>query len=166
MSFLEVAYGPLITLGLFLITGIGGNIFSACVSSWSSYSLAAGASTAIFGLVGCWVAFMILNWKSLGQMIGEEMRCMMMCTVFMNSFLIFFLSMYGTVGLDDKFMRIDYNGHFGGFLTGVLTGICIPKPIQASDYTKNCRVVGMTLTGLFFMLNFVLFYTVKAEDED
>jgi membrane associated rhomboid family serine protease len=62
MSFLEVSYKPMITAIMFLITGIGGNIFSACVSSYNPVSFSAGASTAIFGLVGCWIAFVILNW--------------------------------------------------------------------------------------------------------
>lgn len=71
MSFMERAYGIIATFGIFLIGGIGGNIFSACVSPWNSASLAAGASTSIFAIIGSWISFLVLNWVTLKDMMGS-----------------------------------------------------------------------------------------------
>jgi len=70
MSFMEKAYGIIATIGIFVIGGIGGNIFSANVSPWSD-GYAAGASTAIFAIIGAWITFIVLNWKGLTNVVGE-----------------------------------------------------------------------------------------------
>lgn len=67
MSIMEKAYGILATLGIYIVGGIGGNIFSACISSWNPGMYAAGASTSIFAIIGAWISFMILNWKGLAN---------------------------------------------------------------------------------------------------
>lgn len=56
----------------------------------------------------------------------------MMCMVVMNSMLIFILTEYGSLGGANDFINVDGNGHWGGFLTGVLAGLCIPSPIVES----------------------------------
>lgn len=97
MSFMEKSYGIIATIGIFMLGGIGGNIFSASVNSLS-YSVYAGASTAIFAIVGAWISFMILNWQGLANVIGKEARCLMCCMVAMNTLLIWMMSsisMYG-----------------------------------------------------------------------
>ena len=44
---------------LYMLTGIGGNLLSCCIKP-EAYSV--GASTAVFGLVGYLVAYIITNW--------------------------------------------------------------------------------------------------------
>ena len=95
MSYLEVSYGAIITGLIFLISGIGGNIFSACVSKYSPFLVSVGASTSIFGMVGCWIAFMILNWRGLKNIVGEENRCKFLCIVLMYVMFIWILSGVG-----------------------------------------------------------------------
>lgn len=56
----------------------------------------------------------------------------------------------------------DGYGHLGGFLTGILIGLCIPEPIETTNYTKGARIVGLVLSGVFFLLCWVLFYTTKG----
>ena len=48
---------------LYMVTGIGGNLLSACIKP-ESYSV--GASTAVFGLVGYFVAYIFTNWQQMG----------------------------------------------------------------------------------------------------
>jgi membrane associated rhomboid family serine protease len=62
-------------------------------------------------------------------MFGPEMRCMMLCMVIMNALFIFILTGYGSIGSPSIDINLDYNGHWGGFLTGILAGLCIPSPI-------------------------------------
>jgi rhomboid protease GluP len=45
---------------LYMITGIGGNLLSACLNP-ASYSV--GASTAVFGLVGFLASYTVTNWQ-------------------------------------------------------------------------------------------------------
>ena len=49
---------------LYMVTGIGGNLMSACFLP-AAYSV--GASTAVFGLVGYYFAYIITNWQQMGQ---------------------------------------------------------------------------------------------------
>lgn len=97
MSFMEKSYGILPTIGIFLIGGIGGNIFSACLSPCSA-GYAAGASTSIFAVIGAWISFIILNWKGLENVVGKEIRCLMTLMVFMNIAIIWMISSIGGYG--------------------------------------------------------------------
>mmetsp|Transcript_526 Transcript_526/g.104 ORF Transcript_526/g.104 Transcript_526/m.104 type:complete len:85 (-) Transcript_526:298-552(-) len=71
MSFMEKAYGIKATIAIFFLGGIGGNIFSASISTWNPNSYSAGASTAIFAIIGAWIAFLLLNWKGLKNVVGS-----------------------------------------------------------------------------------------------
>lgn len=54
---LEADIGSTKFLALYILSGLGGNAFSALTTD----ALAVGASTAVFGLSGSYVAFIILN---------------------------------------------------------------------------------------------------------
>ena len=56
-------------------------------------------------------------------------------------------------------------GHFGGFLTGILVGLWLPKPLEESEWTKGSYYIGISLTCVFFLLSFVLFFTVVGENK-
>jgi len=98
--------GAMNFLALYLLSGLGGNAFSALTTD----SLSVGASTAVFGLAGCYIAFIVLNIKHL---LSNPQR---LCQTIM--FMILFLLL--TIMLGKK--NIDIMGHLGGFLTGVFVG--------------------------------------------
>jgi rhomboid protease GluP len=50
---------------LLIIGGIGGNIISATISA---YSVAVGASTSLFAVIGAIVVWMLKHWDMLGPM--------------------------------------------------------------------------------------------------
>ena len=79
---LESVMGPLRIGILYIVSGFGGILFS-CVCSRGEMSV--GASTAIFGLVGGFLALVIVNWKAFDR--NPEIRC---CIIVMISFLIVF----------------------------------------------------------------------------
>ena len=60
-SNLEPDIGSLKFLMLYMLSGIGGITFSALCTD----TLSMGASTAVFGLSGCYVAFIVLNYSYL-----------------------------------------------------------------------------------------------------
>jgi membrane associated rhomboid family serine protease len=101
------------TLIIYLVSGIGGNIFSSLVNP---SGVKAGASTALFGVIGIILGYVIINWNGL-DLIGSQMKCQVWCTAVMIIIFIFIFtpSDNGT---------IDYFGHLGGFMTGLwLAGI-------------------------------------------
>jgi membrane associated rhomboid family serine protease len=162
VSFFEREYGPLFIAFIYLVSGIGGNIFSACVDSWSG-SVSAGASTGITGIIGLFLAEMIVNWEALGRMMGSEVRCMLCCCRVMQ---VLFLSIMTSASISVSFpgsdeTRVSSSGHFGGFLTGLMLTLVALKPMQVSEHTKWTRYIGLSMLSLYFLLCFVLFYTIK-----
>lgn len=64
VSSIESIYGYLNTLSIWIVCAVGGNIFSADFAS--EYSISVGASTSLFGMIGLFLAYFILNWNALG----------------------------------------------------------------------------------------------------
>jgi len=72
---------------VYLISGMGGILFSSLLSD----SLSVGASTAIFGMMSAMIAWIIMNWSSLGQ---DPSRCI---TLFWLIMLVVFNFLFGFV---------------------------------------------------------------------
>lgn len=85
LSRVEWTYGPVKTLIIYLLSGIGGNIFSALIDP---IPIKAGASTALFGIIGVIIGYIIINWNGL-DMIGQAMKCQIWCTGLMIVVFIF-----------------------------------------------------------------------------
>ena len=99
---LEAAVGRARFLLLYFVSGLAG---SAAVMWFSlSYSLTLGASGAIFGLLG---ALLVVAFK-----VGGDVRSILIW-VGINFALTFFIP------------RISWQGHTGGFVTGVILGVII-----------------------------------------
>ena len=110
----EYTYGTARTLLIFLVSGIGGNIFVLAVDS-ADYetSIRGGASTALFGMIGLILGYIVINWRGLG-LVGETLRCQVICTYFFLLVIVLFFS--SITGSD---LEVDHLGHLGGFLTGL-----------------------------------------------
>ena len=109
MSRVEYTFGTPKTIAIYLVSAIGGNIFSAVCQP---FNIKAGASTSLYGLLGLLIAYLILNWDGL-DLIGPIMKCQLVCiTIMLLVFILVFTSVSGVE-------NIDYFGHLGGFLTGM-----------------------------------------------
>jgi membrane associated rhomboid family serine protease len=114
VSRVEYTFGWLRTLIIFIISGIGGNIFSDLTNPSDSI-VKAGASTCLFGIIGCIFGYIIINWKGL-DVVGRLMKCQLVFISIIIILFIFVLTPYSS--------NVDYMGHLGGFLTGLsLTSI-------------------------------------------
>lgn len=88
---LEKVAGPLNTMGLYFISGVGGIL----MSSLAVDTLSVGASCAIFGLIGGIFAYYIMNWRTL-DIIGQTMKCCLCCVLFIILvYTLLFTSMVG-----------------------------------------------------------------------
>lgn len=151
ISRVEQTYRVPYTILFYFLSGIMGNIFSDVVTT-NPYNMAAGASTAIYGMLGVLLGYMIINWDGLAFM-PASFRCRtLLLLVFMLIFSVFFI--------DGQNKTIDYYGHLGGLLGGLwLSGI----PPSIID-TKKERILRGIAIGLFIiqaLICFLVFYLGK-----
>ena len=119
----EMFYGPLRFLVIYLLSALSG----ALASYAFTYGLSAGASTAVFGLVGTLVAFFIRNRAVFGEMSRTRLS---------NLIIVIALNVF--LGL--SIPAIDMWGHVGGFIGGAILGwlLCPFYQIEAqSDGTHR-----------------------------
>jgi rhomboid protease GluP len=106
----EYSFGWLKTILIYLVSGIGGNIFSDLTKPSDSL-IKVGASTSLFGIIGVILAYVIINWRGL-DVIGRMLKCQMIFITVVVVLFILILTPYNS--------NIDYMGHLGGFITGFL----------------------------------------------
>jgi rhomboid protease GluP len=145
---LEPQIGVARMIGIYILTGIGGVLFSCLVSP---NTLGVGASTAIFGLVAAMIAWIALNWSATVN--NPNRNCTMICLV-----VITFFNLILGFASDN----VDVWGHFGGFLTGLMIGTGLstsadPVPAKSESYW---RYAGLAVTLVWLCLGITLFYTV------
>lgn len=137
---------------IYFLSGIGGSILSFAFSP----SISAGASGAIFGVIGAMAAFLIRNRETLGNQGRQHLQSL----VFMIGINLF---------LGVTLPGIDNYGHIGGLVAGFVLGFLIsPTYTVESDYanmqyprvverssqlpTTVVALVGIVaLTGLFWL---------------
>jgi rhomboid protease GluP len=135
---------------IYLITGICGNIFSLVCSP---DGIKAGASTALFGIIGVIVGYVIINWNGL-DLVGPAMKCQIWCTSLM---IIIFIFIFTPSSSDSG---IDYYGHLGGFLAGIWVS-AIHEPIVSFTREKIFRGVFISLLVTQIAICFLVFYLAK-----
>lgn len=106
-------------LALIILGGIGGNIISATISP---YSVAVGASTSLFALIGALIIWFIRNWKILGPMKFQY--------AFMLGLMILFALLNGFLGQNSG---IDNWGHLGGLIYGLLLAPLLMPATQTEN---------------------------------
>mmetsp|Transcript_29455 Transcript_29455/g.33738 ORF Transcript_29455/g.33738 Transcript_29455/m.33738 type:complete len:93 (+) Transcript_29455:430-708(+) len=68
-SMFEIIVGPLRFLAIYIVSGIGGILMSALIDD----KISVGASTALFGITGGLLGFLIVNWIAMENI--KELRC-------------------------------------------------------------------------------------------
>jgi rhomboid protease GluP len=122
---LERLYGPGRFLAIYLLAGLFGSLASYAFS----YSLAAGASGAIFGLIGALAAFFLVHRERLGAY-GRTRLANIAFLIAVNLFFGF-----TQTGIDNL-------AHIGGLLSGFALGwALVPKyqldPIRVEVFDRN-----------------------------
>ena len=119
----ERLYGSMNYLLIYLIAGVTGSLASI---SWRPDINSAGASGAIFGILGALLAAHLRNRKTISSSVLQPLR---------NSTLIFvgysLLNGFNTTG-------IDVAAHLGGLTAGFLIGLVMARPITGQgSYTRR-----------------------------
>lgn len=81
--------------------------------------------------------------------------------------IILMMSLLFSVGNNNEGLSVDIFGHLGGFLTGAFFGMVIMVWLRGQQahvrmsYEKKVQMFGIASASIFFVLCFILFYTVK-----
>ena len=107
---LEIEVGKIRFLLIYILSGVGGNILSAWWEAVTAdYAISAGASGAVFGMIGALVYVAIRSHGRIGEISGRGLIFMIIISLY-----------YGfTSG------GVDNMAHIGGLLTGFLSGILL-----------------------------------------
>lgn len=118
---LEAEIGPVKYLVIYFISGLGGNFLSAWADvAGGSYAVSAGASGAIFGLIGACLYVALRNRGRIGNISGRGVI-----------FVIIFTFYYGLTS-----SGVDNMAHLGGLIGGFILGLLLYRPHKSryNDY--------------------------------
>ncbi|KAL1918660.1 uncharacterized protein VTP21DRAFT_2682 [Calcarisporiella thermophila] len=136
---LERDIGPFRYALIYVISGVGGFIFGGNFSPVRSSSV--GASGALFGVFGCLIIDIFLNWRQTYRP-GWELAKM-----------IIFLAISFVLGL---LPFLDNFSHIGGFVFGLLAGAAF---MPASHFGKRARAIILWITRVIALVLLVLLFT-------
>jgi rhomboid protease GluP len=138
---LEPHLGTVRFLIAYLLAGIGGSLASLW---WNDYMVAVGASGAIFGMYGVFLALLLS--KTLDKNIQRA---------FLTSTLVFVI--YMVLNAFKKETNIDNAAHFGGFLTGLVFGFAIiPSLKRPKNQVLNASILLVLIVFLLTTSVFII----------
>jgi membrane associated rhomboid family serine protease/Tfp pilus assembly protein PilF len=114
LSVVERLFGTRGFAFIYLISAIGS---SATSLLWRPSNLSAGASGALFGLLGALLAFFLSHRRTVPRAVSRPMIASILFTIGIN--VVF--------GLSVRF--VDNAAHFGGFVTGFAAGFCLYREL-------------------------------------
>lgn len=125
-SLLEPLIGSGKFVTVFLLSGIGGNLMSFAFGN--DQTVAAGASTSLFGLFGVVIALAIKlrNYPPVAE-IGKQFFALAVINLVLDLFM----------------PQVDIFGHLGGLITGFLLGVIIAGGIKKSIFNNKIRVLAL-----------------------
>jgi membrane associated rhomboid family serine protease len=130
---IENAFGKARYIAIYFVAGFLGNVASFAFGQ--AISVGAGASGAIFGLLGAWIAY---NYRRRGSALAEANLRWALILIGLNTFIAL------------SFHSIDWRAHLGGLVGGVLAGWLVegfgPRRIQ--PYVQYGGLIALTLIGV------------------
>jgi rhomboid protease GluP len=109
---------------LYLIAGLAGGL---CSMQFHFDSITAGASGAIFGVFGCFLAYLLRMRHSIPE--GMRRKFMRSC--------LFFIGINLAIGMSVPF--IDLSAHLGGLVSGFFLGLMLAHPLTPSAVAQRWR---------------------------
>lgn len=125
----ERLYGRYRFLVVYLLAGLFGSLASFALNGWQVFS--AGASGAIFGIIGMHLAFFVFYRHRLGEF-GRQQRKRMLTLVALNLVL-------GYSGM----VRVDNYAHLGGLLAGFVLGYGLVPRYKIDLLASPRRIVDL-----------------------
>lgn len=118
---LEAVIGKMRYLLIYLISGIGGNLLSLAVDMHKgAYAVSAGASGAIFGIIGALLYITIRNYGRVGSVSERGILFMIVITLYYG---------FSNTGVDNF-------AHIGGLLTGFLMAVILYRKTEGKTVSR------------------------------
>ena len=152
-SYIEVAIGSWRAALLYLFSSIGGGIFSSVIKD----APGVGASVAIFGMLGAYFGYMIINWNYLDRVEGPVQKY---CNLLFMSFIVIMNISYGFSN-----PIIDNYGHIGGLIFGFFLIFVLAQPIEPNDglccRAKIWLIISALMLAVLYIGGCLIFFLVK-----
>jgi rhomboid protease GluP len=130
---IENAFGKARYIAIYFVAGFLGNVTSFAFGD--VIAVGAGASGAIFGLLGAWIAY---NYRRRGTALAEANLRWALILIGLNTFIAL------------SFHSIDWRAHLGGLVGGVLAGWLVegfgPRGIR--PYVQYGGLIGLVTIGV------------------
>ena len=144
----ERLYGSLPFLGIYLAAGVVGN---AASTAWNPALVTAGASGAVFGVLGALLACMLRD-SDLPRVVVKAHRWSTLAFILLSLLLGAF-----SPGIDNA-------AHIGGLVTGLAYGWLLWRPIDARlRVALSPRQVGAALISFVVVVGLVIHFTRSTE---
>eukprot|EP01114_Cavostelium_apophysatum_P017521 TRINITY_DN5226_c0_g1_i1.p1 TRINITY_DN5226_c0_g1~~TRINITY_DN5226_c0_g1_i1.p1 ORF type:complete len:330 (-),score=52.92 TRINITY_DN5226_c0_g1_i1:15-1004(-) len=142
---LERRWGLIKYVALYFVSGIGGVLMS-CLIRYNTLSV--GASGAIMGLMGGYLAEIIMTWHKTDPRLRQTSLIQLVFVIVIT--MVISASPY-----------IDAGAHFGGVVVGYLMGnLYFAVDHQSAAVRKIAIVISAILMLAFFVVGFAVFYVV------
>ena len=145
------------TAFVYVVSGILGSLFSLLLSSSSSV----GASICVYGVLGGYFMFCIINWKLLDRLFGAVGKS---CMFYILLFYIVFMLLIQFNNKEESMINV--YGHIGGFLCGFFLTGCVVRPL-VEDEEVSCvsmKIITFGCIGVcvaFAVVGFLMLYVFK-----
>jgi membrane associated rhomboid family serine protease len=134
----ERLFGNFRFFAIYLLSGLGGSIFSLYLSPAAA---SAGASGAIFGIIGALIPFFLSRELSIPQPLSRRILLNLLIIVGINLFIGFTIK------------GIDNAGHIGGLMTGIGAGFLLKRRLPpVKDPKRYIRYLGVAGIAFFFLV--------------
>jgi membrane associated rhomboid family serine protease len=130
---IENAFGKARYIAIYFVAGFIGNVTSFAFGE--AISVGAGASGAIFGLLGAWIAY---NYRRRGTALAEANLRGALILIGLNTFIAL------------SFHSIDWRAHLGGLVGGVLAGWLVEGfgSRRVQPFVQYGGLIALTLIGV------------------
>jgi membrane associated rhomboid family serine protease len=162
-TMLEYLIGTWRYISIYLLSGILGGLFSVLIKPEVS---SVGASICCYGAISAILGFDIINWNYLPVIYGTPNKCLiLMIPLLMILFTLpmTFTPFRGTAFSMDN--RVNFLGHLGGIIFGLLLSFFIIKPKDPSDSSSKVNKIlfycGIAACAIFALTGFLCFYLMN-----
>ena len=144
------------TAFIYVLSGILGSLFSLLLSDINSSSV--GASICVYGVLGGYFMFCVINWKLLDRLFGAVGKS---CMFYILLFYIVFMLLIQFNSQEQTMINV--YGHIGGFVCGFFLCGCVVRPL-VEDEDVSCVSMKVILYGSiavcagFAIVGFVVLY--------
>ena len=161
-TMLEYLIGTWRYILIYILSGLLGGLFSVLIKPGDR---SVGASICCYGAIAAILGFDIINWNYITVIYGTQNKCLILMIPLLM--ILFTLPMTLTIGGTTFSLnnRVNFFGHLGGIIFGLLLSFFIIKPKDPSDSSSKVNKIlfycGIVSCAIFGLTGFLCFYLMN-----